>query len=169
MTIIKPKTKITLKTSSNNRVRRRQIRHRRTIYNLTSDICLLISVRHHISITSASGGSGNRLSRGLPFMQNEPNFQTNWQTLTLVMADTYNEKTLVNQKITNPIEPNTNPIAKRPKINANFCHNKDLQRKTNFAPKNNEPNRTQIQPNTNPKTNPISNFSCEILFKFFDF
>jgi len=84
------------------------------------------------------------------FMQNEPNFQGSRQTLTLVIAETYNERPLVNQTITNPIEPNTNPIGKPPKINPNSCHNRKLQRKTSFAPKNNEPNRTQSQPITNP-------------------
>ena len=83
-------------------------------------------------------------------MQNKPNFQTNRKTLTLVKERTYNDITSVNQKITNPIKPNTNPIGKPPKTNANFCHYRDLQRKTNFAPKNNKPKRTQSQPNTNP-------------------
>ena len=67
------------------------IRRRRVICNLISDICLLISVRHHISITSASGGSGNRLSRGLPITPNKPNFQTAGLTITLDMIRTYNE------------------------------------------------------------------------------
>ncbi len=96
------------------------------------------------------------------FMQNEPNFQCSRSKLNAVIADSYNKISLVNQKITNPIEPNTNPIGKPPKINANFFHNRELQRKTSFAPKNNEPNRTQTEPNrtqtepnTNPKTNPI--------------
>ncbi len=57
---------------------------------------------------------------------------------------------------TNPIKPNTNPIRKRPKINANFCYDKDLQWNNNVTTKKNEPNRTQTEPNTNPKTNPIS-------------
>ena len=89
-------------------------------YPLTANSCPL-------SITSASGGSGNRLSRGLLIMQNEPNFRTSPMLLTTVTAATYNEKPLVNPKITNPIEPNTNPIAKRPKINANFCYDRELQ------------------------------------------
>ena len=133
-----------------------KVRRRRTICNLTSDICLLISVRCPLSITSALGGPGNPPKCGQNlFMQNKPNFQTNRQTLTLVMAGSYNEKPLVNPKITNPIKPNTNPIGKRPKINANFCHYRDLQRKTPLVTKNNKPKQTQTKPNTNPKTNQI--------------
>ena len=114
------------------------IRHRRTLFSLLTS---------HFSLP--------RLCAYKSFMQNEPNFQKTASTLSAVIAATYNEKPLVNPKITNPIEPNTNPIGKRPKINPNSCHNRELQRKTSFAPKNNEPKRTQSQPNTNPKTNPI--------------
>ena len=44
------------------------------------------------------------------FMQNEPNFRKSLMLLSTAIADTYNQKTLVNQKKTNPFEPNTNPI-----------------------------------------------------------
>jgi hypothetical protein len=106
--------------------------------------------------TSAEPGNPPKCGKNL-FMQNKPNFQPNQLMLSAVIADTYNEKPLVNPKITNPIKPNTNPIGKPPKTNANFCHNKDLQRKTPLDSQNNKPNQTQIKPNTNPKTNPIFN------------
>jgi len=60
-------------------------------------------------------------------MQNEPNFTMHLSKLSAVLIETYNDITLVNPKITNPIEPNTNPIARWIKINANFCHYRDLQ------------------------------------------
>ncbi len=44
------------------------------------------------------------------FMQNEPNFQPNHLKLSAVITGFYNDITRVNQKITNPIEPKTNPI-----------------------------------------------------------
>ena len=111
--------------------------HRRTLFSLlTSDFSL------------------PRLCTYKSFIQNEPNFRRSGLKLTAVIAGIYNEKTRVNQKITNPIEPNTNPIGKRPKINANFCRNKDLQRKIPIAVQNqrtqSNPKPTQYKPNTNP-------------------
>ena len=43
-------------------------------------------------------------------MQNEPNFRNCGPRLNAVLTGSYNEKPLVNQKITNPFEPKTNPI-----------------------------------------------------------
>jgi len=84
-------------------------------------------------------------------MQNEPNLRKSPMLLTTVIAATYNEKPLVNQKITNPIEPNTNPISKRPKTNANFCHDRHLQQKTPLVSQNqrtqSNPKPTQHEPN----------------------
>jgi len=79
-------------------------------------------------------------------MQNEPNFTMYLSLLSDFLIETYNKTRHVNQKITNPIEPNTNPIEKRPKFNANFCYHRNLQPKTRFKPKNNKPNRTQTKP-----------------------
>ena len=80
----------------------------------------------HILSALSEQGKAPKCGQNL-FMQNEPNFQSHQLKLSAVIAGVYNEKTRVNRKITNPIEPNTNPIGKRPEINANFCHNKDLQ------------------------------------------
>jgi hypothetical protein len=63
-------------------------------------------------------------------MSNEPNFQTTGQTITLVMAEIYNDnKPLVNQKKTNP---------KRPKDEQKT--NQNERKRAKFHPKNN-PNR----------------------------
>ena len=77
------------------------------------------------------------------FLQNEPNFQTNWSTLSAVIAETYNKYPSWKLAKTNPIEPNTNPIEKRTKFNANFFHYRDLQRKPPLTAKNNEPKTAQ--------------------------
>ena len=50
-----------------------------------------------------------RRTRKTPFMQNEPNFKKPRSKLSAVIAATYNEITLVNQKITNPFEANPKP------------------------------------------------------------
>jgi hypothetical protein len=138
ITIIKPKTRITIKMNSNNLIRFR----RPPQFNF---------LHSTFYILSAAVAQEFPLDTYKSFMQNEPNFQCSQSKLNAVIAATYNEKPIVNQKITNPIEPNTNPISKRPNINANSCHNRDLQRKISFAPNNNEPKRTQSQPNSNPK------------------
>ena len=78
-------------------------------------------------------------------MQNEPNFQKTASTLNAVIAETYNKYPSWKSAKTNPIEANTNPISKRSKFNANFCHNKDLQRKTPLAGQKIEPDPNPIQ------------------------
>jgi len=109
MTIIKPKIRITMKPNNF------------TFY-----------------ILSALGepGKAPKCRQNL-FMQNEPNFQRTMQTITLMIAGSYNEKNVLstknNEPKTNPIEPNSSP-------------------KT--APTN------PIEPKANPirtQTNPISN------------
>ncbi len=100
ITIIKPKTGITMKMNSNNLIR--------------------------LWRTLSEPAKAPKCEQNL-FMQNEPNFQCSRSKLNAVIAVIYNENPLVNQKITNPIEPNTNPISKRPKFNANFCCSGDLQ------------------------------------------
>jgi len=54
-------------------------------------------------------------------------------------------------------EPNTNPIGKRPKINANFCCGRDLQRITPLVSQNqrtqSNPKPTQYEPNLDDACN----------------
>jgi len=87
-------------------------------------------VQLHIEDCQAGVQRSSRQKKLLK-MQNEPNFTMHPSNLSAVLIETYNERT-------------------RLIINANFIHNKDLQFKTRFSAKNNEPNRTQSQPNTNP-------------------
>jgi hypothetical protein len=68
------------------------------------------------------------------FMQNEPNFQTTMQTITLIMAGSYNENIHLS---TQKSKPNTNPI------------------QTQFKPKPN-PKPTQYEPKTNPISKRLS-------------
>jgi len=83
MTIIKTKTRITMKMLTDNLTPHRRI--------------------------SAEPGNPPKCGKNL-FMQNKPNFQPNQLMLSAVIAGTYNEKPLVNPKITNPIKPKSNPI-----------------------------------------------------------
>ena len=162
ITIIKPKTKITMKTLTDNLLRPRPIP-----YLLIAVCCKLSAVRnllhaaHHCtSITSvlSEPGKAPKCGQNL-FMQNEPNFTRHLSKVSAVLIKTYNEKPLVNPKITNPIEPNTNPIGKRPKINVNFCYDRDLQWKNPLVNQNprtqSNPNRTRYEPKTNPISSPI--------------
>jgi len=109
------------------------------------------SLRYYTSIMSAAVTQEFPVDTCNLFMQNEPNFQCSLSKLSAVLIETYNERTLPDTTKTNPIEPNTDPIEKRPKINANFSYDRHLQQKNPLVTKTNEPNRTQSQPNTNPK------------------
>jgi len=137
-----------MKMNSNNFIRPWRTNRRIPQFYILHFVLHSWFIRHRRTLSES--GNPPKCEKNL-FMQNEPNFQCSRSKLNAVIADSYNKISLVNQKITNPIEPNTNPIPKRPKINPNSCNNRELQRKTSFAPKNNEPNRTQSQPNTNPK------------------
>jgi hypothetical protein len=99
---IKPKTMITMKILTDNLVYPPQADPRRLPCFLTSDICLLISVRCPLSITSASGGSGKGLSRGLLIMRNKPNFQKSQLSVTLDMIRTYNDNQSKKRKKNKP-------------------------------------------------------------------
>jgi hypothetical protein len=52
--------------------------------------------------SSASGESGKGLNRELPFIGYIPNFQKTMQTITLIMAGTYNEENSYQPKKANP-------------------------------------------------------------------
>ena len=110
ITIIKPKTKITMKMLTDN-----LIRPRPTIYNLTSDICLLTSVRYRLHFHQEKDSNAD-----YPYMPNEPNLQSSRLTVTLDMIRTYNDncrkkhkknepKTHQKRTKTNQNEPNSTP------------------------------------------------------------
>ncbi len=102
------------------------IRRKRTICFLTSDICLLISVRCPLSITSASAEPGKAPKCGLnPYMPNEPNFQKSRLSVTLDLIRTYNANCPKKHKKS---EPNPNPMQTQSKPDPN-------------------PNQTQTKPN----------------------
>jgi len=123
ITIIKPKTAITMKTLTYNLLR---------LWWFLSTLPYVSSVlfvpffpektlpdclHYYLSITPASGEPENPPKCGLnPFMQNKPNFKPTPSKLNAVLIGTYSDKPL--------------------------CQ-----------PKNNEPNRTQIEPKTNPLQN----------------
>jgi hypothetical protein len=96
ITIIKPKTSITMKPNSVKPAHPRClfIRHRRTL---------------------SESGKALKCEQNL-FMPNKPNFQQTMQTITLIMAGTYNEN---NHLSTQKSKPNTNPMQTQTKPNSN--------------------------------------------------
>ncbi len=122
---IKPKTKITMKPNSI----KSKVRHRRTICNLTSDICLLTSFRYRLHFHQKKDSNAD-----YPYMRNEPNFQKSRLSVTLAMIRTYNDNCPKKHKKS---KPNPNPI------------------RTQSKPKPN-PIQTRSKPKPNPISRGIS-------------
>jgi len=104
ITIIKPKTMITMKPN-----------------NFTFHILPFSPSRFTLRASPFFPAAGRQefpVDTYKSFMQNEPNFQTTGQTITLVMAEIYNDnKPLVNQKTRTQNDPKMNK--KRIKTNEN--------------------------------------------------
>jgi hypothetical protein len=158
ITIIKPKTKITMKPNSI----KSKVRRRRTICNLTSDICLELFSKELFSNTRLSqlstggvqlhiedcqaGVQRSSREKKLLKMRNKPNFQKSRQTVTLDMISTYNEKKLL------PTKKN------KPKTHQKRTKNEQKRTKTN-----------QNEPNSTPKTTPPNHSQFPGFFHFLGF
>ena len=107
------------------------LRPRPTIYNLTSDICLLTSVRYRLHFHQEKDSNAD-----YPYMRNEPNFKTSGLTVTLDMIGTYNDNLPKKRKKNEPKthQKRAKNEKKRTKTNENE------RKRAKFHPKNTPPN-----------------------------